>query len=387
MNAPDGVGSSARKRIVALVPNVPGTAPGQRVRIESWIPHLRESGWEVELFPFEDARLREVLYQAGHVKEKAAGLARCYAAQTRRVLSLPPCDVVLVYREAALVGPALLERLVRRRGVPIVFDLDEPIFLPYRSPTSGWASLLKVSRKTHALFRMATEIVAINRIIGDAASKYNPAVTVIPNFLDVERYRPRSAPPTNGPVRLAWSGSHTTMANLRTIAPVLSQVQQESGARLRVVGTGSVEVPGVDVELRQWSPDTEVQDLQDCDVGLVPLTDLRWNRWKFFMKVVQYMAVGLPVVAQRTGSNPEVIEDGVTGFCVETPDEWYRALKTLVDDADLRHKMSAAARRTAVERYSTAAQMARVVSVFERASGRVHRPQAARTSADGARGF
>jgi glycosyltransferase involved in cell wall biosynthesis len=357
------------RRIVALAPNVPGTAPGQRVRIESWIPRLADYGWSVDLYTFENARLREVLYQPGHYAEKAARMFECYREQLRRVRALPPCDVVLVYREAALVGPALLERLVARRGVPIVFDLDEPIFLPYRSPTSGWASLLKVSRKTHALFRMATEIISINRIIGEYAARYNPAVTVVPNFVDVEHYHP--AEPSDaggGPVWLAWSGSHTTMGNLRRILPALQRLQQEVRAPVRVVGTGSVELPGIDYELRQWSAETEVRDLQDCHVGLVPLTDLRWNRWKFYMKVVQYMAVGLPVVAQRMGSNPEVIQHGVNGFLVETQDEWYEALKTLVGDKELRRRMGTAARATAVDQYSTRAQMARVAEVFDRSA-------------------
>ncbi|MDQ3643607.1 MAG: hypothetical protein M3450_19605, partial [Actinomycetota bacterium] len=169
------------RRLAALVPNMAGVAPGQRARIESWAPLLREHGWEVDLYPFEDARLHEVIYQPGRVAAKAARLLSCSLAQARRVATMPPCDLVLVYREAALVGPALLERLVARRSTPMVFDLDDPTFVPYRSPTSGWFSLLKFSKKTNALFRMSDAVIAGNPLIGEYAARYNASVTVVPN--------------------------------------------------------------------------------------------------------------------------------------------------------------------------------------------------------------
>lgn len=355
------------RRIVALVPNIPGASPGQRVRIESWRPHLRELGWTVDMYAFEDSRLREVLYAQGRSAAKAARLLSCYGQQLRRVMAMPSCDVLLVYREATLLGPAFLERLARRGGVPMVYDVDEPIFMPYRSPTSGWASLLKFPGKTRSLFRLADQVMAINSLIGEYAARYNPSVTVVPNFVDVQRYRP-GEPRSDERSRLVWTGSHTTMSNLATIAPALRRLQEDLAVPLRVVGSGSVDLPGVAIELRQWSAETEISDMQDCDIGLVPLTDLPWNPWKFYLKTVQYMALGLPVVARRMGSNTEMIEDGVNGFLVETQDEWYQRLRTLVTNPDLRRRMGAAARATAVRNYSVEAQMSRVAAVFERAA-------------------
>jgi glycosyltransferase involved in cell wall biosynthesis len=155
------------------------------------------------------------------------------------------------------------------------------------------------------------------------------------------------------------------MPNLTTILAPLRRLQAEVRAPLRVVGVGEVALPGVEVEVRQWSAATEVSELQDCEIGLVPLTDLPWNRWKFFFKTVQYMAVGLPVVARRLGSNSEIITHGVNGFLVESNDEWYDCLRALVTNRDLRRRMGEAARETIVTRYSTQIQMPRMVSIFE----------------------
>ena len=355
------------RRIVALVPSAPGTSPGQRVRIETWAPHLQSCGWTVELIPFEDEALHSVLYETGRYGAKAGRLAACYLRQLGRVVGLTPADVLFVYREAAIVGPALLERLARRHSARLIYDLDDPTFLPYRSPTNGWLSTLKFPGKTRSLCRMADRVIAVNHLIGGYAGRFNPAVTVVPNFVDVEVWKPagRAAQGAgSGPVRLVWIGGHTTTDNLQTILPALRRLQAERAVELRVVAGPPVDLAGVEVDWRRWSAASEVADLAECDIGLVPLTDLAWNNWKFFYKTIQYMAVGLPVVARRMGSNAEVVSDGVDGFLVEDQEEWFQRLRTLVDDVELRRRMGAAARAAVVERYSSRTQLPRVAAAF-----------------------
>ena len=360
-------------RIAALVPHVLGVAPGQRARIELWAGYLRDAGWEVDFHPFEDDPLHEVLYKPGMVQEKAARILRCYGRHLRRVLGPLSCDVLFVYREAALLGPAVIERLAARNGVPVVYDLDDPIFVRYKSPANGWMSALKFSGKTRSLFRLSDHVIAINGLIGEYAARYNPSVSVIPICVDTDLHRP-VAVPADGPLRLVWTGSYSSMPNLETIAEPLRRLQAETGAHLRVIGIGSLDLPGVQAEVRQWSAAAEMSDIADGHVGLVPLNDLPWNRWKFYFKTVQYMAVGLPVVARRLGSNVEVIQDGVNGFLVDTPEEWLDRLRLLAEDAELRRAMGAAARATAVERYSLSVHMPRMTTVFERMVDPSYRP-------------
>ena len=354
------------KRIAALVPNVLGVSPGQRVRIESWAAFLEQAGWTVDFYPFENAKLHQIMYKPGNTPTKAMRLAQCYLKHLQLVLQRPPCDILFIYREAALIGPALLERLAKRLSVPIVYDLDDPVFLPYRSPMNGWFSLLKFPRKTYSLFRMSEHVIAINHLIAQHAAKYNRAVSVVPNCVDIERYQPRPKP-ANAPIRLVWMGSHSTMPNLDTIVEPLRRLQSTDGLSLfRVIGVGEPNLAGIRTEVRQWSENTEVSALQDCDIGLVPLKDMSWHPWKFFFKTIQYMAVGLPVIARRIGSNNEIIEHGVNGFLVETQAEWYKCMKELTNNRELRLRMGEAARATVVERYSTQKQMPLMIEVFER---------------------
>jgi glycosyltransferase involved in cell wall biosynthesis len=352
------------KRLAALVPYLLGTSP-QRPRIELWSRYLERSGWEVKFFPFEDAALHKILYRPGERLLKGRRLLACYVNQARRILDSSPCDALFIHREAALIGPALLERLgARRFRVPVIYDLDDPIFLSYRSPTNAWFSLLKFSGKTHSIVRLSSQVITHNRLLANYVATHNPCVSVIPNCVDTDRYTSTSETSTRPP-RLVWIGSHSNMHSLTTIAEPLRKLQDRQAAPLDIIGAGQVELPGVDAQILPWDESTEVACLQAGQIGLAPLTDTPWNRWRTPFKALQYMAVGIPVVASRIGPASEIVEDGVNGFLVATEDEWYDRLITLISDDALRIKMGQAGRATVVERFSVRAQMPRMVSIFE----------------------
>jgi glycosyltransferase involved in cell wall biosynthesis len=146
-------------------------------------------------------------------------------------------------------------------------------------------------------------------------------------------------------------------------------VQARYATPIRIIGTGDFAIDGLDLDVRQWTPETEAVDLTECDIGVLPVLDKPENEWKFFLKLVQYLMSGLAVVADRAGSNADVIQDGVNGFIVDTPEQWTERLSQLIEDRELRERMGRAARQTALDRYSPAAQMPRVAAIFEEVLG------------------
>ena len=66
-------------RILAIVPSIYDTSPGQRFRIEQWEPLLRERGVEITYAPFENDELHQVLYQPGQMGRKLGLVARAFA--------------------------------------------------------------------------------------------------------------------------------------------------------------------------------------------------------------------------------------------------------------------------------------------------------------------
>ena len=352
-------------RVLAIVPSVYDTSPGQRFRIEQWEPLLRERGVEITYAPFESDELHRVLYQSGRMPHKLGLVAKALARRWALLQSTMQYDVCYVFREAALLGPPIIEWILSRREIPILFDFDDAIFVSYRSPSNGYLSYLKFAGKTRQICRMSAHVMVGNPYLADYARQYNPNVTVIPTTIDTEKYvvsngsKPRSDMPVIG-----WTGSFSTVQHLDTLRTALQKLAQRERFRLRVIGTPAYDLEGVDVEAIPWRTETEIEDLRPIDVGIMPLPDDAWSKGKCGLKALQFMALGIPVVCSPVGVNSVIIRDQETGFLASTEAEWIAKLGQLLRSAELQRRIGLAGRATIEQTYSAKAQAPRVYEIF-----------------------
>jgi glycosyltransferase involved in cell wall biosynthesis len=352
-------------KVLAIVPSIYDTSPGQRYRIEQWEPLLRAQGVEITYSSFETAELQQILHQSGNTWQKIQGVLQNINRRRNEVKSLAGFDLVYVFREAALLGPAWFERRIARSGIPMVFDFDDAIFIPYRSPSNGYLSYLKFPNKTGEICRLSSHVMVGNQFLADYAKQFNDRVTIIPTTIDTEKYQmpeQKSAPET--PV-IGWSGSFSTAQHLDTLRGILQELAQQEKFRLRVIGAPNYELPGVDTEVIKWRSETEVEDLLSIDIGVMPLPDDEWSKGKCGLKALQYMALGIPTICSPVGVNSAIIQDGENGFLADGKDEWIEKLKRLLHSAELRRKLGAAGRETVEEGYSAVSQAPRILEVFQ----------------------
>jgi glycosyltransferase involved in cell wall biosynthesis len=102
-----------------------------------------------------------------------------------------------------------------------------------------------------------------------------------------------------------------------------------------------------------WNEKTEGKVLGSSHIGIAPLPDDPRTRGKCGLKILQYMAAGLPVVSSPTGVNKEIIEHGITGFLAHSNEEWYSAIETLMKNRNLRKTMGEKGHERVIEYYST----------------------------------
>ena len=354
--------------VLALVPHQYGHAPGQRSSIELWQHVLDPAGIRIHFAPFETNRLHEILFHAGHYPAKAGEMFRAYIDRLKLLRRLDEFDAVFVYREAALLGPAFLEKMVARRGKPIIYQLDDPLYVPYRSPSNSYFSYLKFFGKVADICRIAKVVIVNSAQIREYASQYSESIWQIPTVVDTDKYvfQPKSLP-EDREVCIGWSGSLTTRNNIKVVAGALRELSKEVKHRVHLIGSAHFDLPGVEYTAQEWSAETEVEDLRQIDVGMVPLPVNEWNKRKFFMKTAQFMALGIPPVATPLGSNPQVIEHGVTGFLADSDEEWVKYLKLLISDHDLRTSMSHRAALVAQEKYSLTGNAEKILDAFRSA--------------------
>jgi len=353
-------------RVLVLTPYPYGTTAGPRSSFELWERVLREAGIAFDYAVFETDQLHRILYARGRAGRKTLEMMRAYLQFIPKVRHVDDYDAVLVNREATLIGPALVERWVTRRGKPLIYLLDDPLYIPYRSPANGWVSYLKFFGKVKTLCRSSAVVLANSPSHCAFARRYNANVWQIPSLVDGELYTGWKPRPhgVGERIHVGWSGSPSTISNLQVIRRPLRALSARPDVELVMIGArdfGLPEVPHTPVE---WRVETEVEDLRRLDVGLVPVPLTRWTPHKFFLKLIQYMALGIPPVATPLGSNAIVIEDGETGFLARDDADWQRAVGRLIGDPELREHVGRRAAALAHERYTLQANAERIVAAF-----------------------
>jgi len=350
-------------RLLAVVPSMHDTSPGQRFRIEQWEPRLRQRGIDITYAPFENQDLHALLYQTGNMGRKLAQVSRGLARRLSLLRSVRGFDCVYVFREAALLGPAVFERLITRMRVPMVFDFDDAIFVSYRSPSNGYLSYLKFAAKTKTICRLASHVMVGNSYLADYARQFNTQVTIVPTTIDTEKYSLRRNRTSEVPV-IGWTGSFSTVQHLDTLRGALQKLAQHEHFRLRVIGTPQYQLEGVDVEAIPWRSETELEDLSPIDIGVMPLPNDAWSKGKCGLKALQFMALGIPTICSPVGVNMDIVHDGENGFIAETEADWIEKLGRLLRSVKLREEMGMAGRSTVERNYSAIAQVPRVYEVF-----------------------
>ena len=354
-----------RMRLLALVPSLYDKSPGQRYRLEQWEPLLRERGVDITYAPFECAELNDVVYKQGQIAKKLRLVVQALGRRAALLSKLTNYDVIYLHREAALLGPAVFERLIHRSGVPIVFDFDDAIFLSYKSPSNGYLSYLKFAGKTKTNCRLAAHVMVGNPYLAEYARQFNQNVSIIPTTIDTDKYKPVNIEDSSGPLVIGWTGSHSTVQHLDTLRSALAKLAQRESIRLRVIGTPNYQIEGVEFETIMWRSETEVEDLSAVDIGIMPLPDDNWARGKCGAKALQFMAMGIPTVCSPVGVNTDIIQDNENGLIANSEDEWIEKLSLLIRSRELRARLGKAGRQTIEQRFSAAVQAPRVHEVLE----------------------
>ena len=126
-----------------------------------------------------------------------------------------------------------------------------------------------------------------------------------------------------------------------------------------------MELTGVPMEVHQWSEDTEIQEILQFDVGIMPLPDNGWARGKCGFKIIQYMACGIPVVASPVGENIKIVEQSINGFLASTTDEWVKALDEIFLNRTRQKELGRAGRRRVKDQYCLEVTSPRFLKILQ----------------------
>lgn len=356
---------SARFAVVALVPWL------HEKGLRCSIAHRRSEKYALPHLPLLDHRL---------IRIAAYGLfwyPRSLLGRWRDLRQAPRHDVVFLQRDLdENHTTAWLERAFRRRARRLVFYFDDALWLAKNHRGRS------LEGKIREIVTMADCVVVSHGYLADYASRYNQSVRIFPLAIDTDRFVPRPAGRRSERVTIGWSGGPWNHHELLAVAETLGQVKEQTGAEI-LIQSGSPpprQLASIGARHLPWSEEREVEGLQRMDVAICPLQDTPWARGKFSIKLLQYQAVGLPIVCSDVGANREIVRDGTTGYLVRSQDEWRSRLLALAQDGDLRERMGRAARERALDLYPLTKAGPRMAELLLSLAHEARTGQAARLS-------
>jgi hypothetical protein len=319
----------AARRIPGAAPAIVAVAPAsvpqsRRYRVEALADLW--TGAEVRVFDPAEARAAAgALQDATHLV-----FARCARSEA---------TAMLLYE-------------ARRLGLPVLYDLDDPLMsLPacagYRAlaalPPAERIGTLRAAPQVLELMSAADAVAVSTPALAAEAARFCPR----PVWLRRNLLRPgdlalgarlAALPRAQGPVTFALpTGSRGRGPDLAPLLPALeAHLARAPGTRILVIGPLDLKaLPRAVAAAAEVLPVLPYADylaaLARADAVLIPLADDPFNRCKSAARLLDAAAVARPVAASPVGEIGEVLRDGTTGLLAATTADWAEALATLSD--------------------------------------------------------
>jgi len=271
-------------------------------------------------------------------------------------------DLVVVQKR--LMRATWVKKL-RRHARLLAFDTDDAIWESHGKPHS-WCTRLRTRHRLKTICGAADLCTVANENLAAHLRPLSRQVEIVPMALD-EKYWFPAASRKPGPLRIGWAGAPTNLVNLINLSKILADIQRQRPGTEVLVYCGQRPDPGNNVRFTHlpFVPGTEADTVRDFDIGLLPLPDNAFAAGKSPIKALQYAACGIPCIASPVGATCETVRHGETGLIASNPDEWSRAILSLLDDETLRHKLGETARREFIARHTRATVQQRLLDCWQ----------------------
>jgi glycosyltransferase involved in cell wall biosynthesis len=300
-----------------------------RYRVRAFRPALAMAGWSIETCSL-----------AGSLPNRLQLLSR--ASQY---------DAVLLQRKLL---PTWQLYLLRRHAKRLIFDFDDAVLHRDSYDTRGPDSPRRLARFA-AVMKVADVVLAGNDFLADCAARHGAAdrVRVVPTCIETDRYPSEKTEIPKQNVDLVWVGSSSTVKGLEQRRGLLERLGREiPGLRLRLICDRFPDFGPLETVPVAWTEAGEVNEIGQGDIGVSWVPDDLWTRGKCGLKLLQYQAAGLPVVADPVGVHRQIVRTGFNGLLPHGDDEWVEAIRSLVRDPRRRRRMGRFAREVVEEDYS-----------------------------------
>ena len=312
-----------------------------RYRVLQYLPYLNEAGIDASIF----------FYQ------------RTWRDKLRFYNTLGDYDIFYIHRK---LFPPLEFTYIRKKARKIIYDFDDAVM--YRSSSSKNPYSRSRRIKFAYMMKRLDFVIVGNNFLKTEVLRYNPHTEIIPTSIDLSRYSSkRRYSRKKSPIIIGWLGSSSTLKYLKSLMPTFEKLYQKyPHFQLKIVCDQFLDSSTMPVIKKEWSSETEEEDLKSFDIGIMPLTDDLWSRGKCGLKILQYFSVGVPTVCTPAGINRDIVQDRVNGFWAQDERQWENRLLQLMKKEDLRREMGIKGRKMVEDFYTVEVNAPRLLNILKK---------------------
>jgi len=251
-------------------------------------------------------------------------------------------DVVFIHRDIYPFGYFWLERLLKIKGAKIIFDLDDAIFLEDTSEITNKKNRLlyklKYGKRYNSIIKFADLIICGNSYLETYCKQYNSNTFILPTVIDLNKVNNITPnEPIKNTIIFGWIGNPGNSTYFNKILPLFDEISTLYKTRVifKCIGGKINYIPSSNffsVMEVAWSEEEEYKELSEIDVGIMPLENSEWSKGKCGLKILQYMSIGKPTIADNVGVNSTIIEHGVDGFLADHINDWRKYIEFFVKE-------------------------------------------------------
>ena len=331
----------------------PRKAPSARFRIYQYIPYLINKNIKIDINTIFTTYFYDIKNKKG-IKWLIIKICLLIFFLIKRIfiiLKIKNYDIIFIQREAFPFFTPLFEKLIRKYANKIIYDFDDAI---YTSPTKwkNWRDYLRNPNNVGKVCELADVVIVGNKNLYNYAIQYNKNSFIVPTTYQIHKIPVKEKIKT---LTIGWIGSWTTLINLNIIKNVIKELAKNHNFNFKIIGAENIYefiINSVNIEYVLWKEENEIKDISSFDIGIMPLYNTVWEQGKCGFKIIQYMSLGIPVVASPVGVNKDIINHGCNGYIAETESNWFNCLDEIITNTNLRESMGKEASKTIKNNFS-----------------------------------
>lgn len=351
--------------ILFITPYPKGTAASQRFRFEQYLPVLKNKGIKYEISPFWEEKAWCLLYQKRKYLAKIFYVIKGYIRRLSLVYKCFKYDYIFIHREIYPAGSKflifVLTKILNRK---IIYDFDDAIWLPNFANNNKRFAFIKSYGQVKYLCKYAYKVSVGNEYLKEFAFQYNSNVFINPTTIDTENLHNKAIDYNYTDLKIGWTGTHSTLKYTKNLLPILDELYLKYQFTLVII---SDQVPNFKREYLKfvkWNKKTEIDDLLQFSVGIMPLNDDQWAKGKCGFKALQYMSLGIPAIVSPVGVNTKIVDHEKNGWICDSDEEWKITLENILINHELAKETGKRARQKIIENYSVQSNTTNFLNLF-----------------------